>query len=114
VPEHVRELIDHAAIVRRNDVAGLDVEIRLAREDGSRRGIHAPRRLERTEAAAERDLALVVQSLAAEHEHGVLVERGADDMPRPLVHRSRDIDAADFGREIPAEACDGRGRRHGA
>ena len=95
MPEHVRELVDHPAVVGGDDLAGLDVEVRLARERGARGRVHAAGDLERAEAPAEGDLRLVVEPGAAEEQHGVLVEGGADGRPRGLVERAADVGAVD-------------------
>jgi hypothetical protein len=65
VPEHVGELVDHPPIVGRDDLAGLDVEVGLAREGRARRRIDAARDLEGPEAAAERDLGVVEGAVEA-------------------------------------------------
>ena len=51
VPEHVGELVDHPPVVGRDDLARLDVEVRLAREGRARGRVHAARDLQRAEAA---------------------------------------------------------------
>src|SRR2546426_6869786 len=99
VPEHVGELVDHATVVGRDDGARLDVEVRLARERRSRRGIDAPGHLERAEAPAEDDLRVVVQPRAAKYQDGLLLEGGADLRPRRVIHGARDVHAVDLGRE---------------
>src|SRR5439155_15850403 len=81
MPEHVGELVDHPTIVGRNDLARRDVEVRLAREGRARRRVDAARDLEVSEAPAEGDLLLVVQRLAPEEQHGMLLEGGADLRP---------------------------------
>jgi hypothetical protein len=60
VPQHVRELVDHPPVLRRHDLAGRDVEVRLPRERRARCGVHAAADLELAEAPAERDLRVVV------------------------------------------------------
>jgi hypothetical protein len=81
MPEHVGELVDHAPVVGRDDLARLDVEVRLAREGSPGRRIHAAGDFERAEASAEDCLRIVVERLAAEDEDGMLVEGGADFLP---------------------------------
>src|SRR5438105_4455038 len=107
VPEHVRELINHAPVVGRDDRAGLDIEVRLARERRACRRIDALRDLQRAEAPAECDLRVVVEPGAAEDQHRVLLEGGANLQPRGVVHRVPDVvDAVNLRRE------DGSQRRH--
>src|SRR5262245_59367419 len=104
MPQHVGELVDHAAVVGRNDLASLDVEVGLARERRTRRRVHAARDLEPAEALAEGDLLLVVQVLAAEQQDGVLLEGGANVTPRRIVHRAGDVDAVDLRGEVWSQA----------
>jgi hypothetical protein len=106
VPEHVGELIDHTTVLGRDEVASLDVEVRLAREGRARRGIHAAGDLEGTEALAEGDLLVVVQGLPAEEEDGMLVEGGADLRPGGIVHGPGDVGAVDARGEGWGEWCD--------
>ena len=103
VPEHVRELVDHPPVLDRDDLTRLDVEVRLAREGGARGRVHAAGDLERAEAQAEGDLRLVIERGAAEEEHGVLVEGGADGRPRGVVERAADVGAVDPRGEARAE-----------
>ena len=95
VPEHVGELVDHPAIVGRNDLSGLHVEVRLPRERRPRRRVHAARDLEIAEPPAEGDLPLVVQRLAVEDQNRVLLEGGADHRPARLVEGPGEVGALD-------------------
>ena len=95
VPEHVGDLVDHPPVIGGNDVAGLDVEVRLPRERCPRRRIHAARDLEVSEAAAEGDLGVVVQRGRVEDQHGVLLEGGADCRPGRLVEGPGETGALD-------------------
>jgi hypothetical protein len=62
-------------------------------------GFALPAVFERAEAAAERDLALVVEALVVEHRHSIFVERGADFAKGLVVDRGAGVDAADLGDE---------------
>jgi hypothetical protein len=104
VPQHVRELVDHPPIVLRDHFAGLDVEIRLAREWRSGGRIHATGDLQVSESPAERDLALVVERLPAKDQDRMLREGRADVGPRPLVERAGDIRAVNLRREHRGES----------
>ena len=104
VPEHVGELVDHAPVLVGNDFARLDVEVRLAREGRARRRVHAAGDLEPTEALAEGDLLLVRQELAAEKQDRVLLEGGADVVPRRVVHGAGDVGAVDLRGEVRSQA----------
>ena len=78
MPEVVGLLVDHAHVVRRDRLAGHDVEVRLARELGAGGGVGAAGRLERAEILAELDLLVVVHRLVAEQQDRMLLEGGAD------------------------------------
>src|SRR5207244_4107816 len=62
--------------------------------------------LEVSEAPAEGDLLLVVQRLAPEEQHGMLLEGGADLRPRRIGKRPCDVGAVDPGGEARSEAAD--------
>src|SRR3989442_8965928 len=55
---------------------------------------------------AEGDLLLVVQRLAPEEQHGMLLEGGADLRPRRIGKRPCDVGAVDPGGEARSEATD--------
>ena len=106
VPEHVRELVDHPSIALRDQLARRDVEIRLARERCSSSRIHAPGDFQVSESAAEGNLTLVVERLAAKDQDRVLLEVRANLGPRPLIERAGDISAVDLRREHRGESGD--------
>ena len=106
MPEVIGLLVDHAHVIRRDRLAGRDVEVGLARELGAGGRIGAERRLQRAEILAEGDLRVVVHRLVAEQEHGMLLERGAD---RPELTRRKgpgDVDAGDLRAEQRMEFAD--------
>jgi hypothetical protein len=98
------ELVDHPPVPGRVHRAGRDVEVGLARERRARGRVHAPRDLEAAEALAEGDLLLVVEGLAGEDQHGVLVEGGADRPPGRVVQGAREVGALDAGGEVQGKA----------
>ena len=106
MPEVIGLLVDHAHVVRRDRLAGHDVEVRLARELGAGGRIGAAGRLERAEILAELDLLLVVHRLVAEQQDRMLLEGGADRSELALRQRPRDVDAADLRAEQRMELGD--------
>src|SRR5688572_8045148 len=110
VPELVGELVEHPAVVGRDHLAGLDVEVRLALERRAGGRVGRERHLQRAEAAAEGGLALVVERLAGEDDDRVLLERRADLAERVVGQRAREVDVLDARGEDRGQRDDLHGR----
>ena len=78
MPQIVGLLVGHAAVIHRDRLTGLDVEVGLPREDGTGRRVCGLGPFTRAETFAERDLALVVERLIGKDQHRVPIKRVAN------------------------------------
>ena len=92
----VRLLIAHPLVVRRDERAGLHVEVRLTGEGRAAAGVVARRPQQRSEALAERDLPFVGHVEAAEQQQRMLVQRGADPGEGRVVDGLGHVNADDL------------------
>ncbi len=111
MPEHVGLLVEHAPVVLRDDLAGLDVDVRLAREGRAGAGVDAGGALDASETHAEGDLLVVGHRLIWKDQDRIVVEGGPDLGEGRVVQRLPDVHAGDLGTEHRRQ---GRNReRHG-